>query len=158
MLVADWFVSVLPTPIAHRGHRAGKAAFGRDLPDHALAVPRPPPDVGKAEKVEVGPIRFRMSRALCHVWAEIDEARLVRMEREPKPRKTLAQCRQDALGVDEIVERHDRIVSEPDKEALSSKARLHHGLEPFVQHVVQENVRESGRDHAPLRGALGRAA
>jgi hypothetical protein len=48
MLVADWLVSVSPTPIAHRGHRAGKAAFGRDLPDHALAVPRPPPDMGLA--------------------------------------------------------------------------------------------------------------
>jgi hypothetical protein len=70
------------------------------------------------------------------------------MEREPKPRKTLAQYRQDALGVDDIVERHDRIVSEPDKEALSSKARLHLGLEPFVQHIVQENVREAGREHS----------
>ena len=27
MLVADWFVSVSPTPIAHRSHRAGKAAY-----------------------------------------------------------------------------------------------------------------------------------
>ncbi len=41
MLVADGPVPVLPTPVAHRGHRAGKAAFGRDLPDHVLAVPRP---------------------------------------------------------------------------------------------------------------------
>jgi len=53
MLVGDWLVSVSPTPIAHSGHRAGKAAFGGDLPDHALAVPRPPSDMGEAEKVEV---------------------------------------------------------------------------------------------------------
>src|SRR3974390_1154372 len=144
MLVADWLVSVSPTPIAHRGHRTGKAAFGRDLPDHALAVPRPPPDMGEAEKVEVGPIRFRMSRALCHVWAEIDEARLVRMERESKPRKTLAQHRQDALGVDAAVERHDRIVGKPDKKALPFEARLHLDFKPFVQHMVQEDVREAG--------------
>ena len=78
------------------------------------------------------------------LWAEVDEACLVGMEREPKPRKTLAQDRQDALGVDNIVERHDRIVSEPDKGALPVEARSHLGLEPFVQHVVQEDVREAG--------------
>ena len=49
--------------------------------------------MGEVEKVEVGSTRFRMSRALCHVWTEIDEARLVRIERELKPRKTLAQLR-----------------------------------------------------------------
>src|ERR1700720_4118562 len=38
--------------------------------------------MGQAEEVEVGPIRFRMTRALCHLWAEIDEACLVGMERE----------------------------------------------------------------------------
>jgi hypothetical protein len=41
--------------------------------------------MGQAEEVEVGPIRFRLARALCHSWAEIDEARLVGMEREPNP-------------------------------------------------------------------------
>src|SRR5271169_2460397 len=82
MLIADGPVPVLPTPVAHRDHRAGKAAFGRDLPDHVLAVPRPSPDMGQAEEVEVGPIRFRMTRALCHLWAEIDEVCLVEMERE----------------------------------------------------------------------------
>jgi hypothetical protein len=32
--------------------------------------------------------------------------------------------------------------------------RSHHALEPFVQHMVQVNVREQWRDHA----ALGRSA
>ncbi len=63
---------------------------------------------GKAEEVEVGPIRFLMTRALCHLWTEIDEACLVGMEREPKSRKTLAQDCQDALGVNDVVERHPR--------------------------------------------------
>jgi hypothetical protein len=42
--------------------------------------------------------------------AEVDEEGLVRMEREPIPRKTLAQHRQDALGVDKVVERRDCVV------------------------------------------------
>ncbi len=108
--------------------------------------------MGKAEEVEGGPIRFRMTRALCRLWAEIDEACLVGMEREPKSCKTLAQDCQDALGVDDVVERHDRIVGEPGKGAFPFEARPHLGFEPFVQHIVQKDVREAGRDHAPLRG------
>src|SRR5271166_4080577 len=63
--------------------------------------------MGQAEKLEVGPIRLRMACALRHLWAEIDEACLVGMEREPTSRKTLAQDRQHAFGVDDIVERYD---------------------------------------------------
>src|SRR5271157_1305795 len=48
-------------------------------------------------------------------------------------------------------------VGEPGKGAFPFEARPHLGLEPFVQHIVQKDVREAGRDHAPLRGALGRA-
>src|SRR5208337_1959077 len=49
-------------------------------------------------------------------------------------------------------------VGEPGKGAFPFEARPHLGLEPFVQHIVQEDVREARRDHAPLRGTLGRAA
>ena len=58
----------------------------------------------------------------------------------------------------DVVERHQRVVGEPDKDALPSQTRFHLGLEPFVQHMVQEDVREAGRNYTPLRGALGRAA
>src|SRR5215471_12447622 len=46
MLVADRPVAVSPTPVINRGHRAGKPALGRHLPNHVLAVPGPPPDMG----------------------------------------------------------------------------------------------------------------
>ena len=78
------------------------------------------------------------------------------MKREPKPFKTLVQYRQDALGIDNVIERHDRIVGESDKGACPLRRGLTSAFEPFVQHVVQEDVRETGRDYAPLRGALSR--
>src|SRR5271166_4148506 len=62
-------------------------------------------------------------RGTAHLWAEIDEACLVGMEREPKSCKTLAQDRQHAFGVDDIVERYDRIVGEPGKRAFPFEAR-----------------------------------
>jgi len=77
--------------------------------------------VGEAKEVERGSSRVRVACAFCPPWAEVDEACLVGMEHEPKPRQTLAQNRQDTFGVVKIVERHDRIISEPDKGAIPRK-------------------------------------
>src|SRR5438132_3978045 len=65
------------------------------------------------------------------------------------PSEALAEDRQHAFGVIDIVERHQRVVGEPDKDALPSQTRFHLRLEPFVQHMVQEDVREAGRDYTP---------
>ncbi len=64
-----------------------------------------------------------MAGAPFPLRAEVDDPCLVRMEREPKPGKTLAQHGQDALGVDDIVERHERVVGEPDKGAIPFETR-----------------------------------
>ena len=97
-------------------------------------------------------------RALSSLWAEVDEARLVGVEGESIPCEALAKDRPHAFGVINVVERHQRVVSKPDKGAPPSQTRFHLSLEPFVQHVVQEDVREARRDYTPLRGALGRVA
>src|SRR6516225_496446 len=99
-----------------------------------------------------------MSRVLWSLWAKVDEARLVGVEGESIACEPLAQDRQHAFGVDDVVERHQRVVGKPDKGAPPSEPRFHRSLEPFVQHVVQEDVREAGRDYTPLRGALGGVA
>jgi hypothetical protein len=98
--------------------------------------------VAKA-KSERGPIRFRM-RAICSLEAKIDEARVVGMKCEPIPRKPLAQNTQYPLGVAEVCERHHGIVGEPDEGTSPVETGPHLVLEPFIQHMVQENVREAG--------------
>ena len=85
-----------------------------------------------------------MARALSFLWAEVDEARLIGMEGKSIACETFAQNRQHAFGVDNIVERHQRVIGVADKGALSSETRPHHGLEPLVQHMVQKDVREAG--------------
>jgi hypothetical protein len=39
MLIADRPMPVLPAPVVRRSHRASKAAFGRDLPNHVASSP-----------------------------------------------------------------------------------------------------------------------
>src|SRR5256714_5420391 len=46
MLVAEGPVAVFSTPAINCGHRAGKPAFCRYLPNHVLTLPRPSPDLG----------------------------------------------------------------------------------------------------------------
>ncbi len=65
------------------------------------------------------------------------------MECESIPCKALTQNAKDPLGIEEVLERHYGIVSEADKGTSPLETWPHLELEPFIQHVVQENVREA---------------
>jgi hypothetical protein len=82
-----------------------------------------------------------MVLAIWSVAAEIDEARLVGMERKLVPSETLAQNIQNPLGVLEVRERHHGVVGEPGKGTFPLEAWFHLALEPLIQHMMQENVR-----------------
>ena len=84
-------MSVVPAPVGNRRQRAGVTLLCRYLPHDVLAPPRLSPHVGEAEEGERCPIRFRIVLPIGSFAAEIDEARLVGMERELVPRKSLAQ-------------------------------------------------------------------
>jgi hypothetical protein len=112
LLVRDGLMPVDPTPSRNRRQRAGVTVLCRHLPHHILACPRLAPDVGEAEEGERGTIRLRMVSPIWSVVAEIDEARLVGMECESIPYKTLTQNTKDPLGIEEFLERHHGIISE----------------------------------------------
>ena len=143
VLVADGLMPVYPTPSRNRRQRSGVTVLCRYLPHHILACPRLAPDVGEAEEGERGTIRLRMVSPIWSVVAEIDEARLVGMECESIPCKALTQNAEDPLGIEEVLERQHGIVSEADKGTSPLETWPHLDLKPFVQHVVQENVREA---------------
>ena len=56
------------------------------------------------------------------------------------PRKSLAQDAENPLGIELILECHDGIVSEADKGTSPLETWPHLELEPFIQHMVQEDV------------------
>ena len=158
MLLGDRQMPVFPAPVANRRQPAGVTLLCRYLPHDVLALSRLSPNVAEAEEGERRPIRFRVVFSIRSVAAEIDEARLVGVERELVSTKTLAQNIQNPLGILEVRERHHGIVGESDKGTFPLEAWLHLVLEPRIQHMMQEDIREAGRDHTPLRGAFGRMA
>ena len=84
-----------------------------------------------------------MVGSIWPVVAEIDEARLVGMECKSIPCKTLAQYVENPFGIEEILERHHGIIGKPDKGTSPLETWPHLKLKPFIQHVMQKNVREA---------------
>lgn len=84
---------------------------------------------------------------------ERHQPRLVRVNRQSILGKPLGENRQDATGVRLMGESHDKVVRVADQERLPLQARLDLVLEPFVQHLVQEQIRKRGADHPTLRVA-----
>src|SRR6516165_9891785 len=97
-------VPVDPAPLIDRHQCSRQTALGRPLPHHLLSILRLRPDMGEAEKVERRCLAVWM-RATLALGAEVDEARLVRMEREPVPIKPLSHF-QNPFGVVVALERH----------------------------------------------------
>src|SRR5262245_65497167 len=125
VLVRDGLMPVDPTPGRNCCQRSGVAVLCRYLSHHILACPRLTPDVGEAEEGERGAIRFRMALPICQGAAEIDEARLVGMERESIPCKSLAQYAKNPLGIEEALECHYRVIGETDKSTSSLETWPH---------------------------------
>jgi hypothetical protein len=82
VLLRDRLVSIFPAPLAGRRQRAGVTVLRRYLAHDVLAVLRLAPYVAEAEKGERRAIRFRMRFPIGSFEAEVDEARLVGMERK----------------------------------------------------------------------------
>src|SRR6516225_9452672 len=106
-----------PAPCLDRHQRSRQTALGRPLPHHLLSILRLRPDMGEAEKVERRCLAVWM-RATLALGAEVDEARLVRMEREPVPIKPLSQHFQNPFGVVVALERHHEVISKPHRQQL----------------------------------------
>ena len=80
---------------------------------------------------------------------EVQVPRLVRVETQSVPLEPLAQHGQHALAVPVALEEQHGVVGVTHQQAAPSHARSHLPLEPRVQHVMQEQVRQQGADHAP---------
>ena len=158
ILSDDRDASVFSAPLRHGRECPGVSILRRHLPHHVLAVPRRSPHVGEAEEVERGPVRRRMAFAVRPLEPEVHEPRLVRKKAQPEPVETFAEDVEHTLGGEVILERHHGVVSVTYQNASPLQTRSHHGLKPFIQHVVKINVREQWRDYAALRGSFGCAA
>lgn len=87
-----------------------------------------------------------MAIAIRPLEPEVHKARLVRMESESVPAETFAQRGECPLGCEVILECHHGVVRVSHQDAPTLEVRARRCFEPFVQHVVQVDVRKQRRD------------
>src|SRR5262249_2872634 len=96
--------------------------------------------MSEAEEVERLRLAVWRRPTLAH-GAEVEKTRLVRMQLKAEPAEALLQHVHDPLGVVVGLEGHHEVISEPYQGRPPLHAWSHHLLKPFVQHMMQENVR-----------------
>ena len=142
-------VAVLPAPRPDRFHGSGEATFRRHLTDDIVPPSRLSPDMGEAEKVEGGGRCCRMS-PLRAAGPKVHIVRLVVMKREPISTQTFSQNVKHALTVLAVFKGNDKIVAVAHQLAATTQAGRDLLLEPYIQHMMQENIGERWANHTAL--------
>src|SRR6056297_21573 len=111
--------------------------------DNPVTVLGPRPVVGESQKVKcsraiVGSISVL---GLARRWTEGYEFRLGGMDCQTVLAKTLRDDIHDTLGITLVAETDHEIIRIADQEGTSVKTRFDFLLEPKIQHIVQEHVR-----------------
>ena len=106
------------------------------LPQHRRAsLSRLRAAMRKAQKVER--LRFPVaprSSGLVGVATELDEARLVGMQRQPEPREALAQVGEEAVGFRAMLESDDEIIGEAHHDHVAVRLPRSPSLDPAASH------------------------
>src|SRR2546426_599388 len=122
------------------------------LPQHReLPLPRLPATVREAEKVDArgSPVAPAPS-ADRREAAELDEARLVGMQRPPEPRQPRAQLGEALLSLLPMLESHDEVIGEAHDHDVSARLLLSPPLDPEIEHVVQVKIGQQRTDAPAL--------
>src|SRR5712691_9343490 len=109
-------------------------------------------DEGEAQKVEGLRLAEPSCPAVLHRPAsELDEPRLLGMQRQRKLLQPLAHLVKEAPGVALMLEADDEVVGVAHNDHVARGLALSPALGPQIEHVVQVDVGEQRRDHRSLR-------
>ena len=141
MLLAPFgdLVQTPTEPPTHRPH------MNRELPLPAAGY-----DMRESEEVERAGFSSLPLYLPERTSAELQQPRLLRVERQPKLCEPLGQNVHDFFGVLPILKAEDGIISEADFVRFTPQSGLHLMLEPFVQHLVKIKVGQERADRLPL--------
>ncbi len=104
------------------------------------------------EPEEVEGLRLTQATSLAigsRMAAELDEARLVRVQREREPRHALIEVRQEPLGLGLVREAGDDVVGIAHEDDVALGVASPPLMRPEVEDVMQVDVRQQRRDDAP---------
>src|SRR5271157_4863635 len=144
-------MSMVTTPIRDGLDRPSQARTPSLARDPPTSPTRSRPVEREPEEVEGGqtfPALLPRRRT-----PERQKPGLVRMQGQSEAPQPLAQHRHHTPRVFLVLEADDEVVAIPDQGRPAPQSRLHLGLEPEVQRIVQIDVAEQRREHGPLGSA-----
>jgi len=143
VLDCDRLVQVLPAPVRERLERSLQAALRRLALDHPSSLQTSAPVVGEAQEVECPGASGVLVRGfgVGHVGRmEPDHARLLRVDRQAVLAHPLGQDLHDPPGVVFSGHPDHEVVRIANQESFPFQAGANLLREPFVEHVVQDDV------------------
>src|SRR5262249_45507995 len=143
VLLPDRSVTVPPTPFRYRLGEPADSAGCRATADHLVPLPRLPPVMGEAQKVErPGPVPGLRLTPVASLRGPLErhQPRLVRVNGQAVLAEPLRQDFQNTPRVLLVLEADHEVVRVADQEGTSLQTRLHLLEPPVVQHVVQVDV------------------
>jgi len=119
--------------------------------DPKVSFSTAPTNVGEAEKVEgLGPSQSFLRPIRLGPSAKVEETGFVLVKFQTKRCEPFAQLSQELLGVVPILEADDKVVSIPDDTHVAPRLSRTPLMRPEVEHVVEKQVGQQGRDTRSL--------
>src|SRR6202165_4562614 len=144
VLLAHWHMAMFAAPPSDTSDRPAKAVGGCFPLDHPIPTPGLCPKMGKAQQIERPPTRGLRwpTRATASRRTEVDQSGLIWVQVQAVLAESLRQYGQHPTRIFLLAEGQHRIVRVADQDRSALEPRLDVPLEPHVQHLVQEDVRQ----------------
>jgi hypothetical protein len=160
VLLGQGGVPVPPAPLVELPQEPGDPVGRRPALHRPLSPTGLLPEVSEAQEVEAPrdfvlllPIRLRTARPV-----ESHQTSLVRVEAKAVFGESLRQYLQNPTGILLQLEHHDEVIGKTDQMRRPMQPGLDLCLKPFVQYLVEVDVRQDRRDDSSLRCACGGVA
>src|SRR5258706_9164449 len=140
------------TDACHRSPESSGSGHALDHRDAAVGVLPPKRETEQIKRPWPARPRLIIGGAPCRM-SEVDEPRLLWVKCQTILGKSRWQYALDTQGIALVGEADDEVVRIPDEKRTAVKPWLHVSCEPFVEHLVEVDVRQERRDDAALRCA-----
>ena len=153
LLIAPSPMAVLLQPGVGAVHEFPTACLGRHADDRACALRIDPADVFEAQKLEGTGLPAIGGRALAGKPPKEHHPGLVRRQFQSKLLHAAGERAVEVLGVALVLKRDNEIVHKARQIGFALHVFLGSLLKPEVEHVVQIDIGEAGRNYTPYKVA-----
>ena len=150
VLVLNRLMPMAAAPVVDGRLGPSEACAPRLAPHPPVPVPSSPPIEREPDTVKGG--RTFATLLLLGRTPKGQQTCLVRVQGQSKAPQALVKHRHHPPCIVLVFKADHKVVGVPDQSRLTPQSRLHLGLEPSVEHIMEIDVPQQRRKHRPLDG------